>query len=145
MPRPYKALREQGYKHYFTAFTGCARIAYITIIHSKTSLSVIAGEALYLSSTSILRARRASPLQSLAFARLSTTSCAFSLVTSNFQLPTSYAGALTVKYFFHNNGLEGYIGSGFVGVQDGVGGGYGDALPIFWLTVACGKIHYGGL
>ena len=42
MPRPYKALRRQGYKHYFTALTGRTRIA---IIHSKTSLSVIAGEA----------------------------------------------------------------------------------------------------
>ena len=42
MPRPYKALQKQGYKHYFTTLTGHTRIA---IIHSKTSLSVIAGEA----------------------------------------------------------------------------------------------------
>jgi len=42
VPRPYKALQKQGYKHYFTALTGRTRIA---IIHSKTSLSVIAGEA----------------------------------------------------------------------------------------------------
>ena len=42
MPRPYKALQKQGYKHYFTALTGRTRIA---IIHSKTSVSVIAGEA----------------------------------------------------------------------------------------------------
>ena len=34
MPRPYKALQKQGYKHYFTALTGRTRIA---IIHSKTS------------------------------------------------------------------------------------------------------------
>ena len=45
MPRPYKALQKQGYKHYFTALTGRTRIADIAIIHSKTSLSVIAGEA----------------------------------------------------------------------------------------------------
>ena len=42
VPRPYKALQKQGYKHYFTALTGRTRIA---IIHPKTSLSVIAGEA----------------------------------------------------------------------------------------------------
>ena len=72
MPRPYKALRKQGYRGDFTTLTGRTRITYIAIIHSKTSLSVIAGEALYLSSTSILRARRASPLQSLAEARLTT-------------------------------------------------------------------------
>ena len=34
VPRPYKALQKQGYKHYFTALTGRTRIA---IIHSKTS------------------------------------------------------------------------------------------------------------
>ena len=37
MPRPYKALQKQGYKHYFTALTGCTRIADIAIIHSKIS------------------------------------------------------------------------------------------------------------
>ena len=37
------------------------RIAHIAIIHSQTSLSVIAGEVLY-PPPSILRARRASPL-----------------------------------------------------------------------------------
>ena len=47
MPRPYKALQKQGYKHYFTALTGRTRIADIAIIHSKTSLSVIAGEVAF--------------------------------------------------------------------------------------------------
>ena len=70
MPRPYKALREQGYKHYFTAFTGRTRIVILRLFIPKHHLSVIRGEALYLSSTSILRARHASPLQSLAGARL---------------------------------------------------------------------------
>ncbi len=65
------------------------RIAHIAIIHSQTSLSVIAGEALYLSPVSILRARRASPLQSLAEARLSPPSCAFSLVTFSL-VPRTY-------------------------------------------------------
>ena len=45
MPRPYKALRKQGYRGDFTTLTGRTRITYIAIIHSKTSLSVIAGEA----------------------------------------------------------------------------------------------------
>ena len=45
MPRPDKALQKQGYKHYFTAFTGRARIAYITIIHSKTSFVGYCGRA----------------------------------------------------------------------------------------------------
>ena len=42
VPRPYKALQKQGYRRDLTALTGRTRIA---IIHSKTSLSVIAGEA----------------------------------------------------------------------------------------------------
>ena len=37
MPRPYKALQKQGYKHYFTALTGRTRIADIAIIHFKAS------------------------------------------------------------------------------------------------------------
>ena len=37
MPRPYKALQKQGYRHYFTALTGRTRIADIAIIHSKIS------------------------------------------------------------------------------------------------------------
>ena len=54
MPRPYKALQKQGYKHYFTALTGRTRIA---IIHSKTSLSVIAGEACLAPTAGILLRR----------------------------------------------------------------------------------------
>ena len=46
MPRPYKALRGQGYKHYFTALTGCTRIADIAIIHSQTSLLIISGRGM---------------------------------------------------------------------------------------------------
>ena len=57
MPRPYKALQKQGYKHYFTALTGRTRIADIAIIHSKTSLSVIAGEACLAPTAGILLRR----------------------------------------------------------------------------------------
>ena len=73
VPRPYKALQKQGYRRDFTAFTGRTRIA---IIHSKTSLSVIAGEAclaritIWIQCVPHWRARRASPLQSLAESRL---------------------------------------------------------------------------
>ena len=57
MPRPYKALQKQGYKHYFTALTGRTRIADIAIIHSKTSLSVIAGEACLAPTAGVLLRR----------------------------------------------------------------------------------------
>ena len=33
MPRPYKALQKQGYKHYFTALTGRTRIVIILNIY----------------------------------------------------------------------------------------------------------------
>ena len=104
MPRPYKALREQGYKHYFTALTGGIHVA---IIHSKTSFVGYRGRGvprpykalrrqgykhhlLPLQGAHVLhilrlfipkhpcrlsRARRASPLQSLAEARLCKEVC----------------------------------------------------------------------
>ena len=71
MPRPYKALREQGYKHYFTAFTGRARIAYITIIHSKTSF------------VGYREARRYIYISSAGEACLAPTFCVCSLLTLN--------------------------------------------------------------
>ena len=57
MPRPYKALRRQGYRGDFTTLTGRTRITYIAIIHSKTSLSVIAGEACLAPTAGILLRR----------------------------------------------------------------------------------------
>ena len=57
MPRPYKALRKQGYRGDFTTLTGRTRITYIAIIHSKTSLSVIAGEACLAPTAGILLRR----------------------------------------------------------------------------------------
>ena len=50
MPRPYKALQKQGYKHYFTAPHGARTYCDIAIIHSKTSFR-------------LLRANQVSPLR----------------------------------------------------------------------------------
>ena len=59
MPRPYKALLEQGYKHYFTAITGRTRIVILRLFIPKHYLSVIAYYWHFE------RARHASPVNDL--------------------------------------------------------------------------------
>ena len=76
MPRPYKALRRQGYRRDLLLLQG-THTYYIGYDYSFQNIIVgYRGRGV---------PRR---LQSLASARLSPPSCAFSLVTFYFQLPT---------------------------------------------------------
>ena len=116
VPRPYKALRKQGYKHYLLLLQAAHELQMLRLFIPKHHCRLLRGEALYLSPVSILRARRASPLQSLAEARLRTRfychyrSASLKFEAGHFQLPTFYLReAEARRAAIHNKGSSAWV------------------------------------